>query len=139
MELKKTAQYMLCQNDNCKNASNCLHYICWKHFSADQRHIWVLNPLLYPSSDEECPEFKRAEKIRLAWGIRNMLADIPYAKALLIKRKMISYFGRTKFYRIYREEKPVSPKGQKAIKEIFINNNIEIEPHYDRFTEEYDW
>lgn len=68
-----------------------------------------------------------------------MLADIPYAKALLIKRKMISYFGRTKFYRIYREEKPVSPKGQKAIKEIFINNNIEIEPHYDRFTEEYDW
>lgn len=62
MELKKPAQYMLCQNDNCKNASNCLHYICWKHFSADQPHIWVLNPLLYPSSDEECPDFKSAEK-----------------------------------------------------------------------------
>lgn len=139
MELKKPARYLLCQNDTCKNAANCLHYICWKQLCPGERYIMVLNPQVYPLSDAECPDFKSAEKIRLAWGIKNMLADVPYAKAEKIKTKMIAYFGKTKYYRIYREEKPVFPKEQKAVKEIFINNGIESEPAYARFTEEYDW
>lgn len=94
---------------------------------------------MYPKDNEECKEFRTNKKITLAWGIKNILNEIPLKNAESIKKDLLLYFGKTKYYRFYREEKPILPKEQKAIKNIFVQNGIKSEISYERFTEEYDW
>lgn len=139
MNLTPPEQYATCQNSSCKKADECLRQLVYRQLTKDDKIIKIINPLCFPKADEECSEFRTKEKIRLAWGIKNILNQVPLEKAKRIKKSLVSYFGKTKYYRFYREEKPVLPEEQKAIKKIFEQNGIESEVSYTRFTEEYDW
>ncbi len=83
--------------------------------------------------------FKANKTVRAAWGIVNLLTTVPHSKAQKIKAELLSCFGRSKYYRMRREEIPVMPEDQALIKEIFMKNGIETDPEYSRFTEEYQW
>ena len=98
-----------------------------------------MNPLLFPKEKEECPYFKTDKKIKLAWGTKNILDDIPNKKASEIKRELLVKFGRTKYYQFYRSEKPLFPSDQQIFAKIFPKNGIETEIKYERFSEDYDW
>lgn len=139
MELKSPYQYMLCQNDTCKNASNCLRNLCYKQIPHDKKAIIVLNPSSYPAENDACTEFRSAEKIKIAWGIQNLFDNLLLSKAKAIKGEMLRYFGKTKYYRFYREELPILPADQNSIQTIFKKNGVETEPCFSRFTEDFDW
>lgn len=130
---------MFCQNDACPKASACLRHLALKLLTPDEREIVVLNPLAYPAKGAACPLFGSNETVLAAWGIVNLLTTVPYAKAQKIKAELLSSFGRSKYYRMRREEIPVMPEDQALIKEIFMKNGIETDPEYSRFTEEYQW
>lgn len=95
--------------------------------------------MLFPKEKEECPYFKTDKKIKLAWGTKNILDDIPNKKASEIKRELLVKFGRRKYYQFYRSEKPLFPSDQQIFTKIFQKNGIETEIKYERFTEDYDW
>lgn len=139
MELKKPDRYILCQNDNCKNAPRCLRNMCYKQIPSDKRAIIVFNPAFYPTGNDTCTEFRTSEKIKIAWGIRNFFGSLPHAKAIAIKSALIYHFGKTKYYRFFREELPIMPKDQRTIKTIFLQNGVETEPNFSRFTEDFNW
>ncbi len=139
MDLNPPEHYAACQNSSCKNAGECLRQLVYRQLTENDKTITVINPLCFPKDDEECESFRTSKKITLAWGIKNILNEIPLKNAKNIKKDLLLYFGKTKYYRFYREEKPILPKEQKAVKNIFVQNGIESEVPYERFTEEYDW
>ena len=139
MNLKPPEQYKLCSNSACKKSENCLRQLCYRQVTKEDIGIYVLNPLLFPKEKEECPYFKTDKKIKLAWGTKNILDDIPNKKASEIKRELLVKFGRTKYYQFYRSEKPLFPSDQQIFTKIFQKNGIETEIKYERFTEDYDW
>ena len=60
---------------------------------------------------------------------------MPYQKAKNIKREMIEYFNRTKYYKFFREEIPITQQEQVEIKQIFEKHNVYSQPNYTRYTE----
>lgn len=139
MNLTPPEQYKLCSNSACKKSENCLRQLYYRQVTENDIGIYVLNPLLFPKEKEECPYFKTDNKIKLAWGTKNILDDIPNKKASEIKKELLIKYGRTKYYQFYRCEKPLFPSDQHVFTKIFQKHGIETEIKYERFTEDYDW
>ena len=70
---------------------------------------------------------------------RVQLDKIPYEDAVSIKQKLIGHFGKTKYYRFYREERYLTPKEQAYIRQVFCNKGITEAPSFTRYTDEYMW
>ncbi len=130
---------MLCQNSGCARAETCLRYRCFHALTGGPVAVRVLSPSHYPQSEAACPHFRATEKVRVAWGIRNILNGLPYETAQRIKQELLSHFGRSKYYRFFREELPVLPDDQEAARAIFRRNGVEADPAYTRFSESFDW
>lgn len=126
-----------CFNNPCPQAINCLRHLAAQHSTADEPYISIVNPMSFPSDGNSCPYFKNAGKVRVAWGTKHLLNRIPHEDAVSIRKQLIRHFGKTGYYRFYREEHYLTPKEQSFIKEIFRNKGIATEPTFDRYTEEY--
>lgn len=132
-------QYALCQNSSCPQASECLRACAYAELTADTKSIYIVNPQCYPKDGKPCDHFRSTQKITFAWGIKNFYQTMSYPIAKELKRTLLGKLGRTKYYRFFREELPIKPADQKLIKRVFEDNEIETEPAYTRFTQEYDW
>ncbi|MDE5799319.1 MAG: hypothetical protein K2H73_09965 [Treponemataceae bacterium] len=131
--------YMLCQNSGCDRAETCLRYRCLLDLTDEPVSVRVLNPRRYPQGEAACDYYCTTEKIRIAWGIKHIFNGLPYESARNIKSELLSHFGRTKYYRFFREEVPLLPADQKVTRAIFRKNGVESEPAYTRFSEAFDW
>ena len=87
----------------------------------------------------DCPHFQNAEKIHVAWGISHLLDNVPYKDGTNIKQQLIGHFGKTLYYRFYREERFLSPAEQNYIRQLFRRKGITEEPVFDSYTDEYNW
>lgn len=130
---------MLCQNSACAHAETCLRYRSFLDLDDEPLVVQVLSPRHYPQGESTCDHYTSAEKIRVAWGIKHIFNGLPYESAQTIKQQMLSHFGRTKYYRFFREELPLLPDDQKATRAIFRQNGVESEPAYTQFSEAFDW
>ncbi|MCH5288846.1 MAG: hypothetical protein J1E32_02905 [Treponema sp.] len=139
MPVKRPSLYMICQNVGCAFAETCLRHLCFLELTADETALTVLNPLRYPQEGGECAYYNSTKKIRVAWGIRHLLDDIPHQRVKNMRNELIAHFGRTRYYRIYSELLPLLPADQDAVRRIFRKNGITDEPKYGRFTEEIIW
>ena len=131
--------YARCYNEQCRQAENCLRRMAALYDTADYPFITILNPVRFPKADGNCSYFQKAEKVRIAWGVKGLLDKIPYEDAVSIKQQLIGHFGKTKYYRFYREERYLTPKEQAYIRQVFCNKGITEEPPFTRYTDEYMW
>ena len=91
-----------------------------------------------------CGQCKVADKClryQVALRIPESRYSVPvnYRKAIAVRRQVYYYFGRSMFYRILHKERHVTPSEQEHIRQIFVNNEIDTEPVYDEYQEEYSW
>ena len=141
MLIEKPAYYTYCQNEKCESAQNCLRYISYTELTdeSEEQSISVINPHHYPKEAEKCSFYVSSKKVKMAWGIKDLYKELPYDKAKSIKQLLLKKFGRTKYYRFYREELPVTPANQAMIKKIFSEHGIESEPAYTHYSQEFEW
>lgn len=128
-----------CFNNQCPQATQCLRQLAARHNTADEPCISIINPMCFPTDGNNCPHFKNDEKIRVAWGTKHLLNRIPHEDAVSIRKQLIWHFGKSGYYRFYREERYLTPKEQNFIKQAFRNKGITTEPTFERYTEEYIW
>lgn len=107
--------------------------------TADTSYISIVNPMCIPATGIDCPHFQNAEKIHVAWGISHLLDNVPYKDGTNIKQQLIGHFGKTLYYRFYREERFLSPADQNYIRQLFRRKGITEEPVFDSYTDEYNW
>ena len=131
--------YMICLNSVCPRAQTCLRHLYSMRYPAGQSYVIAFNPLLYPKENEDCVRYRPERKIRMAWGIKNLIRNLPHERAQRIKSDMLARFGRSRYYRFFREELPLTPDEQTDVHAIFRKNGVETAPEYARYSEETDW
>lgn len=131
--------YIHCLRTDCPRASQCLRQFAGRQVNPKLSYIRCINPSTYPADADQCPHFQPIRTIRLAWGIAHVGNDLPYEKAVSIKRALHQYFSKITYYRISHHERPLSPKEQNDIQAIFQRHAVNTPPKYDYFTTEYDW
>lgn len=131
--------YARCYNNQCPQAGDCLRHMAALYDTADYPFITIVNPSHFPKDGKDCSYFQKAEKTRVAWGVKELFDKIPYEDAICIKKRLIGYFGKTKYYRFYREERYLSPKDVAYVRQEFRNKGIVEEPAFGHYTEEYLW
>ncbi len=131
--------YMHCLNPACPRSADCLRHIAAQHIPADVKKIVTVNPTNYPLEPDHCPYFRSTGKIRYAWGISTLFDDVPYKKAMYLKRMIHDLYPRTTYYRILHRERALSPEEQEEIAGLFAQIGLSEPPVFDRYTEEYYW
>ena len=124
-----------CLNKDCTKRMECLRFANSLEEATNTDIVSIVNPKYYPDYVNGCKNFAIIKKIEIAWGIKNLFTDLPYQKAKNIKREMIEYFNRTKYYKFFREEIPITQQEQVEIKQIFEKHYVYSQPNYTRYTE----
>lgn len=128
-----------CFNAQCPKADQCLHHLAATKETKDDYSVLIINPLRIPEDLSLCPAFQSNEKVKVAWGLKHLFDNIVYKKVDTIRDRLICHFGKTKYYRIYRNEIGLLPIDQDFIRRVFKEKGVEKEPIYDEYTEEYLW
>ena len=102
--------FALCFNGKCLHASTCLR-----------------------------SGFMDDSPLKNAYGMEHLLDNIPYRQAKEIRREMREYFGTTHFYRLKRKERCFTPEDQLYVRDLLRQYNIEEEPLFDRYEENFGW
>ena len=92
-----------------------------------------------PPVPTDCPYFRKAQKYRVAWGIRHLLDNVPHKCAAPMRNQLVGHFGKTTYYRFYRQEQGLFPKAQAYIRQVFKQYGIAEEPKFERYSEEYSY
>lgn len=132
------ANYMMCLNDGCPKAKDCLRKLAYESLGTQEVFLRVLNPRLYDKR-ASCKYFRSARKTRLAWGLKRAFESVPNGVCQQIKYELRAKFGNAKFYRFCRGEVALNEEDQAAVRKAFAKKGIAEEPLYEHWTEEYDW
>jgi len=130
--------FMHCINTSCAQAKDCLRYQAMQHVTSEPVSLSTLNPARFPADGEKCLYFRTIRKVQYALGITHLLGNLPYDKAVEIKRELSAHFERSTFYRIRNKERYMKPSEQKFIRELFIRKGINEEPVFDSYADQYD-
>ncbi len=128
-----------CGNAQCPKAAECLRHWIAEHDTDLHKTVMTVNLKALPALNEPCSYFLPIKQIRVAWGVKNLFNNLPYRQAKAIKAHIIGHFGRTKYYRFYREEQYVSPEDQEYIRKTFLRYGIRQVPAFDRYTDIFKW
>lgn len=131
--------YTHCFNDHCPKGEKCLHRLVAVHSTNQYPTLSVVNPNCIPEDANACPFYKDIQKVRVAWGVKLLLNDVPYKDAASIKAHLLRYFGRSLYYRFYRKEYSINPEQQDFIRRLFRQKGVTKEPEFEYYTEEYKW
>ena len=130
--------YAHCLREQCPRASECLRFQVAQYSPETTATLFVINPK-HIANQKECSYFHSVQLIRHAVGITHLFDNLPYSKARLIKKELLRYFERNRYYRIYRHERSISPEGQEFIRKLFRKEGIQEEPVFDYYTDLYEW
>lgn len=128
-----------CLNRQCKRADECLRSRAVSYIPAERKTVTIVNPIYADSAPEDCAYFKADQLLPFALGMTNLLAYIPHNDAVVIKQQMINYFGRSRFYRLWRKESLFSPDQQEYIRQLFLQRGLSETPVFDEYVQQYEW
>ena len=68
-----------CFHSQCIHKEECLHHLAAINCTSQYPTLSIINPNRIPADTTECPYFRKAQKYRVAWGIRHLDGD-PWLK-----------------------------------------------------------
>ena len=129
--------YWHCLDNQCVRRDDCMRYSVVQNISSQYAAITIVNPKRIPEDTDTCPHSRPIRKVQVAWGIKQLFEQIPYKNAVPMRKQILSYFGKTKYYRFYRQECGLMPEDQAYVNRLFKQNGITEAPKYEKYTEQY--
>lgn len=130
--------YLHCQHAQCQRSADCLRFLAASRINSSVSSFSIVNPA-YVAGKAECPYFKPGQLIRFASGITHLFDNLPHTKAIKVRRIICNHFGKNTYYRFRSKERLIKPEEQDFIREVFVKENVEEEPLFDRYIDRYDW
>lgn len=128
-----------CLNEQCPQASACLRQLVTHCIPLSKKIFTIINPAILDPTGKNCCYFLPDQLQLFVKGITHLYDKLPYQEALQIKDQLISYFGRTTYYRFKRKERFINPTEQQYIRQLFLSKGFTDEPQYDEYAELYEW
>ena len=85
--------FIHCFKDDCSRSDTCLRRLAARHCTADKPLITILSPAAIAADSSQCSYFLPIQKIRVAWGVRNLFDDVPLSLAADIRLKVNDISG----------------------------------------------
>lgn len=127
-----------CFNKDCKNAHHCLRHQIVRFIPDTLWSVIVVNPAFIDSASE-CKAFLADTPVQYAVGMDHLLDRIPYNEAKNIKQRLLTKYGKNKFYQFKRKERVFTPEDQHYICQVFLSYGVEEEPAFDSWQAGYRW
>lgn len=132
--------YSLCFKTDCATAGTCLRALAARDLTTDAPNITIINPLLADTAGgTSCAYFRKAEQVRVAYGFKKALAQIPAGKVRAVRLEVCGLVCRRNYYYLLRGEKPIFPAMQKTIAAILQQNGLPAPVEFDRYEWHYEW
>ena len=127
--------WTLCYLSECSRKEECLRYqVC---LSVTQTKSQCVLPAVLRKG--KCPYFHPIRKIQVAVGFKGIFADVKERDHAEMRKRIANYLGRGGTYYRYRNgEKPLTPKQQEWIRQLFLRYGYTKELMFDRYETVYD-
>lgn len=127
--------YLLCFNDECVLAENCLRRIAAQSGRLTDKVVSAVNPAI--CGGEKCEYFKENKMVTVAYGMIDSFHEVKADDIVALRNTLIEHFGRGSYYLRRNGLHPITPKEQDYIASIFHRFGYEVK--YDRMEEETQW
>ncbi len=132
--------YSLCFKTDCATAGECLRSLAARDLTTDRFNLSIVNPLLANGAGgTACQFFRKAEKVRVAYGFKRAMAQIPAGKVRNVRFAVCGWVCQRNYYYLLRGEKPIFPDMQKKIASILTHNGLPAPVEFDRYEWQYEW
>lgn len=132
--------FSLCFKTDCATADKCLRSLATRNINKEKVNLSIINPLLAnPAGEKSCAYFRKAEQVRVAYGFRQALAKIEAGKVRSVRSAIQRLVCQRNYYYLSRGEKPIYPKMQQQIANIFSQHGLPLPIEFDRYEWQHNW
>ena len=116
--------YLSCINATCNRAGKCLRHQVYLRTPTSIMKLQIVNPASVAPDGHNCTLYQEDCLQSYALGMNTLYDKLPHAAALRIKSDLLATFGKSKYYRLMRGERYISPSEQQFIRNVFIRAGI---------------
>lgn len=134
------AGFGLCFKAECTSAGECLRALAARDVKRTPPQLLTVNPLLADAAGAQaCPFFRRAERVRVAYGFSVALAQVPAGRVRSVRAAICELVCQRNYYHLLRGEKAMMPEMQNKVAAILVANGAPAPVEFDRYDWIYDW
>ena len=123
--------WAICHRTDCPLAAQCLRHHAAQVAPANLLEHNTVLPAAWQG--DTCRAFVADEPVQMAYGMRNLYADVNTWDVQRLRRFVQPVFGQQSHYYRYREGRyPITPAQQARVAELFRLNGYTSSPHFDR-------
>lgn len=127
--------YMLCFNDDCPLADDCLHRLAARSGHRKDEVVTAANPLR--CNGESCRFYKQNKISTMAYGMVDSFHEVKADDIVLLRNTLIEHFGRGSYYLRRNGMRAITPEEQEYISNVFRKFGYEVT--FDKTKEETQW
>lgn len=109
-----------CLNEKCKQANSCLRRLALLQTTPETHYFSIVNLASVSQDAAKCPFFVSSRKLRMAWGMKHLLDNVPYKTAYSLRYNLLAYYGKSHYYCCFRGECYITPTEQAYIRNLFL-------------------
>ena len=132
---KMPEHYLLCFNDECALAENCLHRLAARSGRQTDEVVTAVNPVC--NGGESCRYYKPNKVSTMAYGMKDSFHEVKADHIASLRNTLINHFGRGSYYLRRNGLRPITPDEQQYIACMFNQYGYEIK--FDSTEEETQW
>ncbi|MBO5187318.1 MAG: hypothetical protein J6B91_09830 [Prevotella sp.] len=129
--------YLLCYNEECEQAANCLRRLAAKYGSPADAVLQVVNPRL--NRGLTCKYRKPKKVVTMAYGMLHTYDKVLAKDIGSLRGAIKDYFGNGSYYLRRNGKRPVTPAEQQYISKIFRSHGYADGAVFDRYVDEVEW
>lgn len=129
--------YLLCYNETCELAANCLHRLATQHENTEDVILQTVNPKL--NSGKSCRYYKPKKVERIAYGMQHTYDKILATDIASLRGAIIAHFGNGSYYLRRNGKQPITPKEQQYINKLFRSHGYPDGAVFDKYVDEIEW
>ena len=131
--------YPVCYTQTCPQREHCLHYLICNYVPKDRYCADSINLNNPKMQTKNCPMYQNDQLIRMPLGISKMYYDMPHRIESALKRHLIHYFNRKRYYEYHSGYRPVPPAHKQYIRQAARNFDWTPSLEFNDYVEDYLW
>lgn len=132
--------YALCFNGGCASAEGCLRRLAGRDLGLEPMTVSTVNPLRADARGEgSCPFFRKAERVRIAFGFKQAMARVESGKVAGARAEIGSTTSRRNYYHLLSGDTPLSCGMQEHISAVLQRYGVPAPVEFDRTEWQYQW
>ncbi|MBQ6680754.1 MAG: hypothetical protein IJM78_00785 [Prevotella sp.] len=131
-------RWALCFNSACERRETCMRFFAGRHVPEQMLTGNAVLPSAWQKGD--CKAFCEMRTVRMARGFSHIFYNLLARHTALLREKVKDYLGGNgTYYRYLHGEKPLTPKQQEWIRQLFSRYGYADQVVFDAYETAYDF